>query len=221
MTYIVALTGGIGSGKTTISNSFKKIGINIIDTDIISKQIIEKNIEVFNAIKKKFGNSILNSNQSINRKLLRKYIFHDKKTKLWLEDILIPKIYQESKKQIKLVNSIWCLWVVPLLVEKKLDKIAHRILLVDTSLKIQIKRLIKRDKINLCEAKNMIYQQTSRNKRIVISDDVILNHNKNIETLDIYTYYLNCFYTYLFNTYHLKKQTKKQIFKKNYLTKLY
>ncbi|UPT14576.1 dephospho-CoA kinase [Buchnera aphidicola] len=220
MTYIVALTGGIGSGKTTISNSFKKIGINIIDTDIIGKKIIEKNIKIFNSIKKKFGNSILNSNQSINRKLLRKYVFNDKQTKLWLENILIPEIYKESKKQIKSVNSIWCLWVVPLLIEKKLDKIADRVLLVDAPVKTQIKRIMIRDKISLYQAKKIIYQQTNRNKRILISDDIILNGNKNIKTLDQYVYYLNYFYTYLFNKYKLKNY-KTPIFKKNYLTKLY
>ncbi|QIQ41247.1 MAG: dephospho-CoA kinase [Buchnera aphidicola (Aphis urticata)] len=217
MTYIVALTGGIGSGKTTISNSFKKIGINVIDTDVIGKKIVEKNIEIFNSIKKKFGNSILNANHSINRKLLRKYIFNDKQTKLWLENMLIPEIYKESKKQIKLVNAIWCLWVVPLLIEKKLDKIADRILLVDTPEKTQIKRIITRDKISRYQAKKIIYQQTNRNKRILISDDIILNKNKNIKTLDVYVYYLNNFYTYLFNQYKFKKK----FFKKNYLTKLY
>lgn len=219
MTYIVALTGGIGSGKTTISNSFKKLGVNIIDTDIIGKKIIEKNVKIFNAIKKKFGNSILNSNQLINRKLLRKYVFNEKKNKLWLENILIPEIYKESKRQIKLVNSTWCLWVVPLLIEKKLDNIAHRILIVDTPVKTQIKRIMIRDEINQYQAKNIITQQTSRNKRILIADDIILN--KNTKKLDTYVYYLNCFYTYLFNKYKLQKKNKKQIFKKNYLTKLY
>lgn len=208
MTYIVALTGGIGSGKTTISNSFKKIGINVIDTDIIGKKLIEKNIKIFNSIKKKFGHSILNSNQSINRRLLKTYIFNDKQKKIWLEDRLIPEIYKESKRQIKLVSSIWCLWVVPLLIEKKLDKIAHRILVVDTPIKTQIKRIIIRDKINQYQAKNMIAQQTSRNKRILISDDIIFNNNKTIKKLDAYVHYLNYFYTYLFNQNELKKKKK-------------
>ncbi|ALD15163.1 dephospho-CoA kinase [Buchnera aphidicola (Aphis glycines)] len=220
MTYIVALTGGIGSGKTTISNSFKKIGINIIDTDIIGKKIIEKNIKIFHSIKKKFGNNILNSNQSINRKLLRKYIFNDKQNKLWLENMLIPEIYKESKKQIRSSNSIWCLWVVPLLIEKKLDKIADRILVVDTPVKTQIKRIMIRDEISLYQAQKIIYQQTDRKKRILIADDIILNNNKNMRMLDIYVHYLNYFYTYLFNKYK-RKNYKKSIFKKNYLTKLY
>ncbi|QCI18757.1 dephospho-CoA kinase [Buchnera aphidicola] len=221
MTYIVALTGGIGSGKTTISNSFKKIGVNVIDTDIIGKKIIEQNIEIFNSIKKKFGNSILNTNHSINRKLLREYIFNNKENKIWLENILIPKIYKESKRQIKLVKSIWCLWVVPLLIEKKMDKIADRILLVDAPIKTQIKRIIIRDKINLYQAKNILYQQIRRSKRILISDDIIFNNNKNIKELNMYVYYLNYFYTHLFDVYKFKKTSKEKILKKNYLTKLY
>lgn len=217
MTYIVALTGGIGSGKTTISNSFKKIGVNVIDTDIISKRIIEKNIKIFNSIRKKFGENILDSKHEINRKLLRKYIFNDKKDKKWLEDTLIPEIYKESKKQIKSINSLWCLWVVPLLIEKKLNKIVDRILVIDTPIKTQLKRIIIRDKINLYQAKKIVSQQTSRNQRILISDDIIFNKNKDIKILNLYVRYLNYFYTYLFNQY----KNKKFFFKKNYLTKLY
>ncbi|AWH90567.1 dephospho-CoA kinase [Buchnera aphidicola (Melanaphis sacchari)] len=215
MTYIVALTGGIGSGKTIISNSFKKQGIHIVDTDVIAKKIVEKNMEILNNIKKKFGKKILNLDNSINRILLRNHVFSNKNNKLWLENILHPKIYEESKKQIKSTKSCWCLWVVPLLLEKKLEKKVNRILLIDTPVKTQIKRIIKRDKINIREAKKIISYQFTRTQRISISDDIIFNKNKKISTLNLYTYYLNKFYTYL-----SKKKYLIQI-KKNNLTKFY
>ncbi|QCI17606.1 dephospho-CoA kinase [Buchnera aphidicola (Acyrthosiphon lactucae)] len=217
MTYIVALTGGIGSGKTTVSNEFKKIGINIIDTDTIAKNIIEFNSTISLSIKKKFGKKILNIDNSINRFLLRKYVFNNKNDRLWLENLLYPKIYQETKNQIKITQSNWCLWVVPLLIEKKLEKKAHRILLVDTPVKEQIKRIIKRDNISHVEAKKIISLQTTRKARISISDDIIFN-NKNIKNINLYIYYFNIFYSYLSEKYHKKKIID---IKKNYLTKFY
>jgi len=216
MTYIVALTGGIGSGKTTISDGFKKIGINIIDTDVIAKNIIKYNFEISFSIKKKFGKKILNTDNSINRFLLRKYIFNSQQDRLWLENLLYPKIFQETEYRIKITKSNWCLWVVPLLIEKKLEKKAHRILLVDTPVKEQIKRIVKRDKISVQEAKKIIKLQTTRKKRISVSDDIILN-NKNIKIINMYIYYFNLFYS------HLSNKHKKKIIdiKKNYLTKFY
>ncbi|CAL4326267.1 dephospho-CoA kinase [Buchnera aphidicola] len=217
MTYIVALTGGIGSGKTTISNSFREIGINIIDTDIIAKNIVEYNSQISDIIKKKFGKKILNINNSINRFLLRKHIFNNQNNRLWLENLLYPNILQESKRQIKLTKSSWCLWVVPLLIEKKLEKKVHRILLIDLPIKHQIQRIIKRDKISIQDAKKIISQQATRRERISASDDIIFNKKK-IEKINQYIYYLNYFYSYLAHKHY---QKNKIDIKKNHLTKFY
>lgn len=208
MTYIVALTGGIGSGKTTISNGFKKIGIHVVDSDIIAKKILKKNFKILDAIKTKFGKKIFNSDQSINRILLRQYIFNNSNYRLWLEKLLHPKIYKETKKQIKMTKSKWCLWVVPLLIERKLEKKAHRILLVDTSVRNQMIRTIKRDKISFKEAKKIISLQATRKERIRLSDDIILN-NKGTEKMEIYIYYLHLFYSYLAERYHQRIKLKK------------
>ncbi|QCI25421.1 dephospho-CoA kinase [Buchnera aphidicola (Sitobion avenae)] len=217
MTYIVALTGGIGSGKTTVSNCFKKIGVNIIDTDIIARNIIEHDKYISSSIKKKFGKKILNLDHSINRFLLRKYIFNEKNYRVWLENLLHPKIYQETKRQIKLVESNWCLWVVPLLIEKKLEKKAHRVLLVDIPVKEQIKRIVKRDNITFLEAKKIISLQATRNKRISMSDDIIFN-KKNMKKMNLYISYFNLLYSYLSKEYYKNKTIN---IKKNYLTTFY
>ncbi|AEO08011.1 dephospho-CoA kinase [Buchnera aphidicola] len=215
MTYIVALTGGIGSGKTTISNHFKKLGIDVIDADVIAKNIIEDDIKISYCIKKKIGKKILNKDNSINKSLLRKQILNSKNDRLWLENLLHPKIFKETQNQIRQTQSCWCLWVIPLLIEKKLEHKANRILLVDAPVKEQIKRIIKRDNINILEAKKIISIQTTRNKRIAISDDIIFN-KKNNKNIYLYVNYLNLFYTYL-----SKKNKKKINIKKNYLTKFY
>ncbi|WP_425619765.1 dephospho-CoA kinase [Buchnera aphidicola] len=216
MTYIVALTGGIGSGKTTCSNHFKKLGIDIIDTDVIAKNILNNNITISYAIKKKIGKKILNTDNSINRSLLRKQILNNPNDRLWLENLLHPKIYKETEYQIKHVKSIWCLWVVPLLVEKRLENKVNRILLVDISIKEQIKRIIKRDKIHRIEAKKIIAIQATRKQRISIADDIIFN-KKNNTNMRLSVHYLNLFYIYLSTKY---KKNKINV-KKNYLTKFY
>lgn len=217
MTYIVALTGGIGSGKTTVSNCFKKIGVHVIDADVITRNILKYNFKISYSIKKKIGKKVLNQDYSINRYLLRKHIFNNKHDRVWLENLLHPKIYKETKNQIRNIQSNWCLWVVPLLVEKKLDKKAHRILLVDAPIKKQIARIMKRDKINVVEAKKIISVQTTRNNRISISDDIIYN-NQNYFKMQLYVNYLNLFYLYLSKEHEKKKLIN---IKKNYLTKFY
>lgn len=217
MTYIVALTGGIGSGKTTVSDSFKKKGIKIIDTDVIGRNIIKYNENISELIKKKIGDKILNLNNSINRFLLKEHILNNKNHRLWLENLLHPKIYQESKNQIKLVKSDWCLWVVPLLIEKNLQKKPDRILLVDATVKHQIKRIMKRDKVSLQSAKKIIALQAPRKIRIAISDDIIFNKN-NIDKISKYVDYFNFFYSYLSKENNQKKTLH---LKKNYLTKFY
>ncbi|QCI15893.1 dephospho-CoA kinase [Buchnera aphidicola] len=217
MTYIVALTGGIGSGKTTVSNRFEKIGINIIDSDVITKKIIKYDVQIFYSITKKFGKKILNLDQSINRLLLREYIFSNKNYRIWLENLLHPKVYQETKNQIKLIKSSWCIWVTPLLIEKKLEKRANRILLIDTSVKNQIKRIVTRDTISIQDAKKIISLQATRKQRISLSDDIISNV-KEIKKINIYVCYFNKFYSYLAKNF---KNEKNKNIKKNYLTKFY
>lgn len=157
----------------------------------------------------------MHKDNSINKSLLRKQILNNKNDRLWLENLLHPKIHKETQDQIRTTQSCWCLWVIPLLIEKNLEHKANRILLVDTPVKEQIKRIIKRDNINILEAKKIISIQTTRNKRIAISDDIIFN-KKNNKNIHLYVNYLNLFYTYL-----AKKHKKKINIKKNYLTKFY
>ncbi|XBC43489.1 MAG: dephospho-CoA kinase [Buchnera aphidicola (Meitanaphis flavogallis)] len=198
MTYIVALIGGIGSGKTTISNLFKNIGIKIIDADIITRNILENNKIVINTIIKNCGVQFLKTDGSINRKLLRNYIFSCKTKKIWLEKLLHPIIINTMKKEIKKVTSPWCLWVVPLLIEMKLYKYTNRILLVDVPIRQQLKRTIKRDKINKVQAKLIISSQSTRQERLLIADDIIYNINT-IQSLKIYVKQLNKYYFKLAN----------------------
>ena len=146
--FVIALTGGIGSGKTTVSEIFKSKGIPIIDTDIIARQIVEQDKPAYDEVIKEFGIAILNPDKTISREYLRKLIFFSEEKRLQLEKILHPLIWDEVALQISRLRSSYCIVVVPLLVENltkdkpiKFD----RILVIDTTEELQLKRSIQRD----------------------------------------------------------------------------
>lgn len=183
---VIALTGGIGSGKTTVSDIFKSKNIPIIDTDIIARQIVEPNQPAYLEIIETFGKEILNKDGSINRQTLSKLIFSSKEKRLQLESILHPIIWQEVKLQLKILTSPYCIIVVPLLVENLSTIKAvtfDRVLVVDTEEELQIMRSQKRDNVDIEEIKKIMKTQVSRQTRIGAADDIILN-TENIDTLN-------------------------------------
>ncbi|XBC39405.1 MAG: dephospho-CoA kinase [Buchnera aphidicola (Nurudea shiraii)] len=195
MTYTVALIGGIGSGKTTVSNLFKKIGVKIIDTDVIAKEILTHNQTIVSNIVKRYGSQCLNIDKSINRKYLRNYMFLYKKEKLWLEQLLHPEIIKNMEKKIKEPKKcLWILLVIPLLIEMQLYQYSNRILLVDTPIQQQFLRTIKRDKISKIQAKLIITSQTTRLKRLSIANDII-NNDSTINSLKFCVEKLNNYYS--------------------------
>lgn len=183
---IIALTGGIGSGKTTVSEIFKSKNIPIIDTDVIARQIVEQDKPAYIEILKIFGKEILNKDNSINRQALRKLIFSSTEKRLQLESILHPEIWQEVKSQLSSLTSPYCIIVVPLLFEN-LTKITavkfDRILVIDTEEDMQIKRSQKRDDSDIEVIKNIMKSQVSRQTRTDTADDIILN-TENLDSLN-------------------------------------
>lgn len=183
---IIALTGGIGSGKTTVSEIFKSKNIPIIDTDVIARQIVEQDKPAYIEILKIFGKEILNKDNSINRQALRKLIFSSTEKRLQLESILHPEIWQEVKSQLSSLTSPYCIIVVPLLFEN-LTKITavkfDRILVIDTEEDMQIKRSQKRDDSDIEVIKNIMKSQVSRQTRTDAADDIILN-TENLDLLN-------------------------------------
>lgn len=191
--FVVALTGGIGSGKTTVSEIFKEKKIPILDTDVISREIVEPEQPAYQEIIKVFSEEILNNDKSINRKALAKLIFSSTEKRLQLEGILHPIIWQKVKSQLNSLSSSYCIVVVPLLLENitQINEIEFdRILVIDTEEELQIKRCQLRDNSESTEIKNIINSQVSRQTRINAADDVILN-TENINSLDEKVEYLH------------------------------
>jgi dephospho-CoA kinase len=179
----IALSGGIASGKTYVSNKFSSLGVDIIDTDIIAHEMVLPGRSALEEITDNFGKSVLQKDGALNRKLMRKIVFEDSKKRLILESILHPKIQNEVKNKISSLNGPYQIIVVPLLTKSPILKQVNRILIIDCDEKKQLKRLIKRDGISTKLASQIMSSQSDRNERLSIADDIILNDD-DFDSLD-------------------------------------
>ena len=175
----IGLTGGIASGKTTVSNCFKKIGTQVVDADVISHDVTKPGGSAFNEIISSFGSGILDENGWIDRKKMRSMIFDDVNKKETLEKIIHPKVKKEILKAINQSDQHYLIISVPLLIETGMIQMMDRTLLVDCSETTQIERLMKRDEITLDEARSIMANQALRSDRQRFADDLILNE-KNV-----------------------------------------
>lgn len=176
MGYIVALTGGIGSGKSTVADAFSRLGIVIVDADIIARQVVEPQTPGLRAIEAHFGKDIINSDGTLNRRLLRERIFSRPEEKTWLNALLHPMIHQETQRQISAATSPYVLWVIPLLVENQLQHKANRILVIDVLPETQLQRTMLRDNVTRQHAEQILAAQATRAARLAVADDVIDNN---------------------------------------------
>jgi len=175
MPYTVALTGGIGSGKSTIANAFAALGVPLIDADRIAREVVEPGSPALQRIVERHGPDILTDQGALNRARLREIIFHSPDEKTWLNNLLHPLINARTQQLKALTTAPYVLWVVPLLVENGLQRQADRVLVVDVDEATQIARTIQRDGIDLQQAKNILSAQATRSARLAVADDVINN----------------------------------------------
>jgi dephospho-CoA kinase len=180
--YCVGLTGGIASGKTTVSHLFAELGAPIIDADLIAHQLTQKNTEAYHQILSHFGQSILNDDHTLNRNKLRDIIFANPTEKKWLEHLLHPLIRNAMQAQINTVTYPYCICVIPLLAESTEIHFIDRVLVVDASVATQIKRATARDHSSAEAISRIIQTQAQSDTRLSIADDVLEN-NQDIATL--------------------------------------
>lgn len=174
----IALTGGIGSGKTSIASIFKSLGVPIIDSDTISKEIILPGKPCFKDIVNEFGEEILTNKGTIDHYKLRDIIFNNDEARIKLENITHPIIFKNIDIQTSLINYPYCLVIVPLLIETKSVKYFDKVLLVDTLENIQFGRVTKRDSMSPTLLRKIIKTQATRSERLKYADDIIENNNK-------------------------------------------
>ena len=172
---IVGLTGGIGSGKSAAGKYFVELGIDVIDADDISKNILDKNIKAKELFIKNFGDKFLDKNNNINRDLLRSEIFVNEEKKNILESIIHPIVREEITKFINQSDSIYKLIMVPLIYETNSQDFYDKIIVVDCNEENQILRASERDNKSKENIINIINNQASRENRNSIADEIILN----------------------------------------------
>lgn len=179
---IVGLTGGIGSGKSAAANFFVELGVDLIDADDLAKNVLNKNSKGYELFINEFGEQYLDNDKNIDRDLLRKTIFIDSDKKNKLENIIHPQVRSGIEEFIRTSKSDYCIVVVPLIYETRSSSYYDRILVIDCDEEIQINRSAIRDNTENKEIKKIISKQASREERLSIADDVILN-NRTLDSL--------------------------------------
>lgn len=176
--YVVGISGGIGSGKTTVTDIFAEYGIEVIDADVIAREVVEHGTQGLEAIINKFGPSVLDDSGHLNRATLRTLVFNDLAVKDWLNQLLHPLIREQMLIQTENAKSAYCLLSVPLLVENKLYEQVDRVVIVDVDEQVQLQRTVLRDKTNEQQIRAIMAAQASRQQRLAVADDVIDNNGQ-------------------------------------------
>jgi len=173
---IIGLTGGIGSGKSAAAALFKDIGVDLIDADDLARDSLNINSEGYKLFIDEFGDKYLDEDKNINRELIRKLIFNDSNAKSKLENIIHPIVRSGIETFIKNKKSDYCIIVVPLIFETNSSKIYDRVLVIDCDVDVQISRTSKRDNQTKSDIKNIVNKQATREQRLSIADEVIVNN---------------------------------------------
>lgn len=176
MTYVVGLTGGIGSGKSAVAEIFAELGAEVVDTDVIAHAVTQPEGVAIGTIKELFGPRYLLDDGSLNRTAMRDLVFQDAAARKRLESVLHPVIRQTSEERIQATQKTYVVLVVPLLVETRsfLDRV-DRVLVVDCDPETQVLRTIARSRMTEAEVRRIVAAQASRSARLDAADDVIDN----------------------------------------------
>ena len=180
---LIGLTGGIGSGKSTVANMFTKLDVTVIDTDKIAHDLVKKKSPFLKAIAEHFGKDILQQDGNLNRDKLKTIIFKINRQRKWLEELLHPEIIKIMLAQAERTTSSYCMIVVPLLFEKKLEYLFDKILVVDIDEKLQQNRTKTRDNLPQEQLDLIVKAQATRKQRRTNADDVVKNSG-NIKFLE-------------------------------------
>jgi dephospho-CoA kinase len=173
--YIVGLTGGIGSGKTTVANLFHDLGVQSVDADLVAREVVMPGEPALAAIVEHFGTGILQHDGQLDRAVLRAKIFADAAEKQWLNQLLHPLIRQRLLQQLQQCTSSYALLIAPLLLENKLQSYTDRVLVVDVPEALQLSRTMQRDQVSAEQVQNILQSQIARSERLRLADDVLLN----------------------------------------------
>lgn len=174
--FLVGLTGGIGSGKSTVAQLFAEYGIVVVDADQVARAVVAPGEPALAEIVRHFGNDILNADGELNRALLRQRIFSDDADKHWLNALLHPLIRARMQQQLTAASSPYAILMAPLLLENQLDQRVDQVLVVDISEQLQISRTMARDQNDPALVQAIMASQCSRQQRLSKASQIVDNH---------------------------------------------
>lgn len=173
--YVVGLTGGIGSGKTAVSERFEAFGIAVVDGDVASRAVLAPGEPALAAIAERFGGHLIGEDGSLDRAALRKHVFADPDARRWLEALTHPLIGAYLRERLETATSPYSILVNPILVESGQARRCHRVLVVDVPEALQIERTMARDGNSEAQVRAIMAAQAGRQRRLAAADDVIVN----------------------------------------------
>ena len=172
---IIGLTGGIASGKTAVAGEFARIGVPVLDTDQIARDVVEPGRPALSQVVGAFGPGILGADGRLDRRALRERIFSDLRARRRLEEILHPAIRAELEARSATAGGPYQVHVIPLLVESGRIDAVDRVLVVDCPVQTQLQRLMRRDGESQASAQAILAAQATREQRLAAADDIVVN----------------------------------------------
>jgi len=172
---VIGITGGIGSGKTTVANLFADVGVPVIDADDLARRVVARGEPGYGEIVEHFGSEILDEAGELDRRKMREHVFSDPGKRARLEAIVHPRVYAMMKQLLDNLECPYAIVVVPLLIETGEREIVDRVLVVDSPEELQIERTLRRDGTTREGVERILAAQTDRRSRLAAADDVIEN----------------------------------------------
>lgn len=174
--FLIGLTGGIGSGKSTAAQHFRELGVDVVDVDAVSRSVTAAGGAAIGAVREAFGDEAVDASGAMNRAYIRELVFDNPSERKRLESILHPIIQKESLRQVEAAASAYCVVDVPLLFESRFwSKRVNRILVIDVPQEVQIERVKLRNGLTEERILSIIRAQTPRGDRIALADDIVIN----------------------------------------------
>lgn len=181
---MIGLTGGIGSGKSEVGRRFAALGIPVIDTDEIARELVRPGSAALAEIASAFGAEILTADGELDRRRLRDLVFANDTQRRRLEDILHPRIREHVGETVARLTAPYVVVVIPLLMETRYPIPVDRVLVVDAPEELQVRRVMTRDQVDETDARRIVARQISREQRLASADDVIDNTGE-LDALDL------------------------------------
>ena len=183
MALIVGITGGIGSGKSAVTQRFESLGITVVDADLAARVIVEPGTPALTAIAEHFGTDIIQSNGALDRAALRQRVFAQDSERLWLERLTHPLIGQEILDQITASSSPYTILSSPLLLETSQKALADCVVVVDVPQELQLARTMARDDNDEAQVKRIMAAQMPREERLDLAD-IVIDNSRSLTELD-------------------------------------